>query len=336
VPFRHFLSWKPLFYGGMLPFLRALGPRRGDALLGAFGRALATSWPPRRQELDAALGRVREALGPTAGWERVATRKALEANVFRFLARDCQLDGDADAQFFSRFDVTGYEHLEEARARGRGVILLGCHLGPHLAAPHWLYRRGIPLRMLIQRPAHVSRRLNAEFDVGDGPHPQAGFFLRRQLTPEEASKRVFRTRSALRDGLIVYLKGDVPWNGPNTRPGRFLGQDHDFQSLWAEFSVLFRAPVVPVFCRHRPEGRYALTFDPPMTVVRGEESLAVTRYLSRLEGRIAAQPADAVGHLLWPCYGPPRAVASAGDAARPPGRRTPSSHLAGAGQAPAV
>ncbi len=191
------------------------------------------------------------------------------------------MDGDHAERFFSRFDVSGFEHLENARAHGRGVILLGCHLGPHLAAPHWLYRRELPLRMLIQRPAHVSRRLNAEFDIEDGPHPQAGFFLRRRLTPEEASKRVFRTRAALRDGLIIYLKGDVPWHGPNTRPGRFLGQDHDFQSLWAEFAALFRAPVVPVFCSHLPHGRYGLTFDPLITIARGEEGPAVTRVSRR-------------------------------------------------------
>lgn len=304
--FRHFLSWKPLFYDVLLPTLRAFGPTRGDALLGALGRTIATAWPPRRQELDEALRRVREALGPVAAWDHDQTLRELEGNILRFLARDCPLDDDPEERFFARYDVTGFEHLEAAVARGRGVVLLGCHLGAHLSAPHWIYRRGLPLRMLIQRPAHVSKVLQRRFDVEDGGHPQAGFFLRRRLTPEEASKRIFRTRSALRDGLIVYLKGDVPWVGPNTRPGRLLGQNQSFQSLWAEFAALFRAPVVPVFCTHLPRGRYTLTFDPVLDVSRGAEGAAVARYLARLESEIVAHPADAVGHLLWPCYGPPR------------------------------
>jgi lauroyl/myristoyl acyltransferase len=321
VRFRHFLSWKPLFYDALLPALRVPGPALGDALLGGLSWALATAWPPRGRELDTALARVRDALGPgaAAGWDERATRTELRANVLRFLARDCPLDGSSDAAFFARFEVTGFEHLGAALRRGRGVVLLGCHLGAHLSAPHWVYRRGLPLRMLIQRPAHVSRLLNARFDEAAGPHPQAGFFLRRRLTPEEASKRVFRTRAALRDGLIVYLKGDVPWVGPNTRPGRFLGQDLSFQSLWAEFAALFRAPVVPVFCTHRPRGRYALTFDPAVTVARGDEAGAVARYLARLETEIAAHPSDAVGHLLWPCYGPPRPGSRPAQA---PGRRS--------------
>src|SRR5262249_1038727 len=155
----------------------------------------------------------------------------LEGNRARFLARDCPLDGGSDEAFFARFDVRGAEHLQEALGRGRGVIMVGSHLGAHLSATHWLYRRGIPLRMLIQRPQHVSRLLQSRFDDDTGPLPQSGFFLRRRLNPEEASKRIFRTRSALRAGMIVYMKGDVPWIGPNTRPGRLLGRSQTFQSL---------------------------------------------------------------------------------------------------------
>jgi lauroyl/myristoyl acyltransferase len=303
VTFRHFLSWKPLFYETLIPLLRRFGPARGDAVLGAIGRALATAWPPRRGELAGALRRVRDDLD--APWDLDDARAALEASAIRFLARDCMLDGADDADFFGRFDVSGFEHVEEARGRGRGVILVGCHLGSHLSGMHWLYRRGVPLRLLIQRPQHVSRYLRGRFDEADGPHAQPGFFLRRDLTPEVASQRIFRTRAALRDGMAVYIKGDVPWVGSNTRPGRLLGFDRTFQSLWAELAALFRAPVVPMFCTHRPGGRFALTFDPAWTVARGGEGAAVARYLERLETEILANPADAVAHLLWPCYGPP-------------------------------
>ncbi|MFO0953885.1 MAG: hypothetical protein U0835_22565 [Isosphaeraceae bacterium] len=317
--FRHFLSWKPLFYDGLIPTLRFLGPERADNLIGALGRTVAM-WPPRRKELSLALKRAADRLD--ADWDLGEVLPRLEANIPRFLARDSLLDGAKESDFFARFDVSGFEHLQEALARGRGVILIGCHLGAHLSAPHWLYRQGVALRMLIQRPAHVSKLLNARFDEADGPHPQAGFFLRRRLTPEEASKRIFRTRAALRDGLVVYLKGDVPWEGANTRPGRLMGFDRTFQSLWADFAALFRAPVVAVFCTHLPGGRYALTFDPSWNVERGREGEAVARYLARLQEEILAHPADAVGHLLWPCYNdeprPPRNAAEATAGGDPP------------------
>jgi len=303
VTFRHLLSWKPLFYEALLPALRRLGPAPADAILGVLGRSLAAAWPPRRRELGESFRRLGPATGDPASL--AVRRKDLAANVLRYLARDCLLDGLADDAFFARFDVQGVEHLDGALARGRGVILVGSHLGAHLAATHWLFRRGATLRLLLQRAQHVSRLLRDRYDVATGPHPQAGFFLRRHMTPHEAAKRIFRTRAALHDGLIVYLKGDVPWSGPNTRPARFFGRERTFQSLWAEFSSMFETPVVSVFCTHLPGGRYALSFDPAFTVVRGEEGEAVAQYIARLEAEIVAHPADAVGHLLWPCYGPP-------------------------------
>jgi lauroyl/myristoyl acyltransferase len=319
VTFRHFLSWKSLFYDTLVPALQLLGPARADRAVAALGHLQAGVWPHRRRELTDALLRVAEALG--ADWDMPATRWLLEVNVLRFLVRDYLLDDTADAAFFARFEVSGHEHLQETLRAGKGVILVGCHLGNHLAAMHWMYRRGIPLRLLIQRVTHCSRYLRARFDVATGPHPQAGFFLRRNLTPAVASQRIFHTRSALRDGMAVYLKGDVPWFGANTRPGRFLGVERPFQSLWAEFAGLFRAPVIPVFCTHRPEGRFALVFDPPLTVTRGHEAEAVARYLGRLEAQIAAHPADAVAHLLWNCYGPATDPEQALNKRRKPSRR---------------
>src|SRR5262249_17351570 len=86
VTFRHFLSWKPLFYALLRPACRALGPTRGDALLGLTGRSLVAAWPPRRRELLDQLERARTALG--ADWDNDRTLKDLEGNVLRFLARD--------------------------------------------------------------------------------------------------------------------------------------------------------------------------------------------------------------------------------------------------------
>ncbi|HWE36603.1 MAG TPA: lysophospholipid acyltransferase family protein [Isosphaeraceae bacterium] len=300
---RHLLSWKPLFYEALLPALRRLGPARGDAVLGAIGRLTALGWPPRRRALEMSLRQARSALG--ADWEVREARDVLAGHILRFLARDYPLHGLGDEALASRFDVHGFEHLRDALAGGRGVVLLGSHLGGHLSALHWLYRRGVPLRVLVQRPQHISATLRARFDSDEPPHPQTGLFLRRALPPGAAVERVLRARAALRDGMAVYLAGDVPWSGPNARPGELLGHRRAFQSIWADLATLARAPVVPMFCTHRPRGRFALTFDPPWSLAPGGEGAAVARYLDRLEAEVRAHPADAVAYLTWPCYGPP-------------------------------
>ncbi len=304
---RRIWSWKFVFYELLLPALRALGPRPGDAVLGYIGW-LAISLRPRSKRLiHSSLRHTSVALD--ADWSIEATWPALAANTARFLARDYPLDGQTDEDVLARFDVHGYERLQTALADGRGAILVGSHLGAHIAGVHWLFRRGIPLRLLVQRPRHVSRTLDRHFDAG-GPHPQAELFLRRDLSRAVAVERIFRARSALRDGLAIYLNGDIPWTGPNTCAGSLLGYPQHLLAIWTELAVLTGAPVFLVFCTHQPGGRFALEMEAIGRLRPGEEEAAVADYLKQLEARIATCPADAVAHLLWPCYRSPAPVTS--------------------------
>jgi phosphatidylinositol dimannoside acyltransferase len=226
---RDILSWKFLFYHLLLSALRQLGPSFCDAVLAGLGRVLGALWLPRRWEHAAALTRVRQALG--ADWSPELLRPELAAATIRFLARDYPLQGISDEALRDRFDLEGIEALQAALDRKQGVIVLGSHLGGHIASVHALYRLGVPLRLLVQRPAHVSTELNHWFDRRDVSYPQSGFFVRRALSPVMAVERILRARSALRDGLAVYLTADIPWDGPNSRPGRLLGQTHRFLSV---------------------------------------------------------------------------------------------------------
>jgi len=154
----------------------------------------------------------------------------------------------------------------------------------------------------VQRPTHVSKSLSDRFDLDQTSHSQSALFVRRGLSSGEAVERVLRARSALRDGLAVYLAGDVPWPGPNARIGRLLGVEHPFQTIWIDLAVLAKTPVVLSFCRHLPEGRFSIAFEPPLTIAQGEEDRAFARYLDRLEREIARFPGEAVAYLSWPCY----------------------------------
>ncbi len=298
---RHLLSWKSLFYDAALPLLRTLGPARGDALLGGLGQVVSMCQPGRRAQIEASVARAKADLG--VDWDVAATSRALAANIPRYLARDYPIDGDNDAHVLSRFDVTGADHLDDALAAGRGVIVVGSHLGAHVAGLHWLYRRGVPLRLLVQRPGHVSRSLKLRFD-GGGPHPQPKLFLRRGLATGDAAERLLRAHAALRDGYAVYLNGDIPWPGPNARPGHFLSRDRAFLAVWADLAVLSRAPALFVTCTHLPRGRYSLEISPSFDLRPGDEPAAVASYLARLESAIRTHPAEAVAHLTWPCFGP--------------------------------
>ncbi len=148
--------------------------------------------------------------------------------------------------------------------------------------------------------------------------------LRRDLPAADAIELLSRARAALRDGLALYLCGDIPWQGPNTRPGRLLGQAQRFLAIWTELAVLTRAPVFHVFCIHLPGGRFRLELEAVGQVHSGEESEAVADYLKQLETRIATEPAQAVAHLLWPCFHPSSSDCPASRGEHVPGMTRPS------------
>ncbi len=298
---RHFLSWKPLFYQVFLPVFRQLGPRRCDAILSILGRVIITLWPSRGMELTQAIDRADRALD--AGWDREAVRRDLASSLPQFAARDYLLDGLDEATALGRFDVEGEETLQAALKLGRGAIIVGSHLGGHVAGLHWLYRRGVPLRVLVQRPNHVSSYLQSKFDEPNA-HPQRHMFLKRGLPPCQAVDRMLRAHAALRDGLAIYFTGDIPWEGPNTRPGRLLGRETEFLSVWADLAALTKAPVFLLLNKHLPGGRYRLSLEPLGVLRPGEEGLAVAQFLARLDAEIVSNPSEAVAHLLWHHYNP--------------------------------
>ncbi|MDG3006016.1 LpxL/LpxP family acyltransferase [Paludisphaera mucosa] len=297
---RRIFTWKFYFYELLLPGLGAMGPARADAIVRTAGWASTYLRPGRRARLKAAMDRVNTLLkregDDKAGWTALAESAA------RFTARDYPLDGTSDAEALARFDVVGFEAVQEVLGRGRGAILVGSHLGAHVAGMHWLYRRGLPIRALVQRPKHVSHDLDRRFDAAAAPYPQGEFFLKRHLTPAAAIERMMQARSALRDGLALYLNGDIVWDGSNTRTCRLLGRDHEFLAVWAELACLTRAPVFFVFCRHLPAGRFAIEFKrlAPTTPSKPEQALAA--YLAEVEAQVAVDPSEAVAYLTWPCY----------------------------------
>ncbi|QEH37734.1 hypothetical protein OJF2_63250 [Aquisphaera giovannonii] len=333
-PLRGLFHWKFAFYQLLLPAIRALGPGRADAILCALGKAHARSWPPRRRALHAALEAAGEVLdlGPTDGPDGGPPPSAwpdLAAGACRMLARDYLLDTRTDREALGRFEVRGEGALRRAGESDRGAILVGSHFGAHIAGLHWLFRSGLPVRALVQRPPHVSRTLGRYFDDLQPAGTDEDLFLRRGLAPDAAVGILLRARAAIRRGRMVYLCGDIPWEGANTLKGRLLGREHRLLSIWTDLAALLGVPVFHVFCTHLPGGRYRLDIDDVGRVRHGEEREALADYLKNLEGRIAARPDQAAAHLLWPCYhpaeGPPAASPNPDPTSTPrPSRRKPA------------
>lgn len=309
---RDLLSWKGWFYDLALPRLSGLDPARADRALASIGGALDALYWPRHQALDRAVDRAAACLDLDAPARR-RLRRELAANAPRFLARDLRLDGLDDAAVLARIDFEGEPHLDAARARGHGVLLVGAHFGAYLTGLHALYRRGLPLRAQLQRPQHASAYLRARLDDRSEPHPQAELLLKRRMAPADAANALLRARAALRAGYALATFGDVAW--PEGRPVAWMRHRYTLQAAWLDLAIAAGAPVVPTFATHEPGGRYRVTFDPPLTVDPRRPEAALAIYLSRVERLVRERPQEAVAYWTWPAYRPASPTPPAGAAA---------------------
>jgi len=156
----------------------------------------------------------------------------------------------------------GLDHLEAARAQGRGVILLTGHYGNFELLGAWLARR-YPLDIVVQElanPGVDAILARARRDAGVG------------LIPRGAGvRRVFH---ALRENRCVALVADQDAR----RSGVFVpffGRCCSTPAGPAELALRTGAPLVMGFALRRPDGRHELELLPPLAMPDTHDRAAV-------------------------------------------------------------
>ncbi len=157
----------------------------------------------------------------------------------------------------------GIEHLEAARARGRGTIVVTAHLGHWELGGIMLTRHGWPLTVVtLEEPsseltrwrdacrAHLGIRTVA---VGPG-HPFAFVELIQRLRQNE----------------LVAMLVDRPHEGSGAAV-RYFGGKTEFSTAPALLAHHTGATVLPAFVLQNPDGRYVAFADPPIEFVEDRD-----------------------------------------------------------------
>lgn len=150
-----------------------------------------------------------------------------------------------------RLEVQGREHLEAARAGGKGVLLMGMHFTT-LEVAACLLSKTTPYGA-VYRP-NDNPLLDAIIRFGRGRY--VSYYIDR------ADVR----------GLVRRLKkGDAVWYAPDQDYGRkhsvyapFFGMTAATITATSRIARLSGCPVVPVSYFRKPGGRYCLRFDKPL------------------------------------------------------------------------
>jgi KDO2-lipid IV(A) lauroyltransferase len=193
-----------------------------------------------------------------------------------------------------RTTLEGWEHLVTAEERGRGVLVMGAHLGAWEPVP--------PLVALYRGPMHTVGR------PADNPWIDRDVVRMRERFGGVALDKRGSVRpmlEALAAGGRVGLLIDQRVHPREGIAVPFFGRPAITSPLLARLSLRHGTPVVPVLGTLRPGGRYRVTFhppiDPPESTAGGrradpEAVAALTaRYLAFVEAEIRKRPAE----WLW-------------------------------------
>src|SRR5262245_15095586 len=145
--------------------------------------------------------------------------------------------------------------------------------------------------------------MSQHFDT-DGPLGQEKLFISRQGVPADSASSILRAARTLKAGMLLYLAGDVRWTGQLTESAPFLGRTTRFSTTWVVLAAMTQAPVVMVFCRMEPDGRYHIEFRPAFQVPKETGDKAdtarwVRHFLEILEDQVRRYPTNSNDYFFW-------------------------------------
>jgi KDO2-lipid IV(A) lauroyltransferase len=185
--------------------------------------------------------------------------------------------------------VTGREHLEKARAAGRGVIVVSAHYGASAALPVALTRLGFD-------PACMWAAL--------GPAPEGVRLIRPRRGERLMLRPLVEARGVLVEGGMLVMMGDGNFGARNVEVPLLDGAQR-FAPGFATLALTTGAIVVPAFAAIGSDQAILLEFLEPLAVaeaggradrIRG----LIAGFASTLERRLVADPALFPGNWALP------------------------------------
>jgi len=236
------LAWVLYLIADLL--VRTLPGRLADRLGVALARLAFAVHVPARARLEANLGRLLER--EPDHHVRALAQESFDNFALTF-ADFLRLGHAGRARLSTDLEVHGTEHLEAARASGRGVILLSAHLGNWELGAAWLAERGTRL--------HLAAR----------PHPSR--WVERFYARRRAAWGVQRLpgRPLWRDAAAALRRHEwVALMADRQAAGRGPARPTSVCAWAAALSERTGALVLPAVIVRLPDRRYAAYFERPL------------------------------------------------------------------------
>ncbi|MEO8753432.1 MAG: acyl-CoA synthetase [Casimicrobiaceae bacterium] len=192
---------------------------------------------------------------------------------------------------FDLFDieVIGAQIITDLVAAGRGVLLIGAHLGS-FEVLRSLAREDLGVQVAMVMYEENARKVNAALAAAN---PAA----REDIISLGRADSMLQVRQRLQDGCVVGILGDRSLGGDATIAVAFLGEQAAMPSGPFRMAAMLRQPVIFMTGLYLGKNRYRIHFEPvadfsaAATQPRGEAlDEAVARYAAILERQCRAAP----------------------------------------------
>lgn len=223
--------------------------------------------------------------------EREVTRLIgdMSENVGRVLGESMHLEAFAGSGN-PRLVLTGTEHVDAARATGRGILFIGGHFANWELFEVALAGMGLDGAKVLQHPSNP-------FVLEMVAHYRYAYGLDEQIASGEG---VFtRVRDALNAGRVVQMLADQRTAKGAKVP--FFGVETTTNLVPARVARETGAPVILMSIRRTGLARFAITFRPPRSFGPTDDEIAIMRWVNAFyEGELRATPGQWLwGHPRW-------------------------------------
>jgi len=248
-------------------------PRR---LVLALGRGLGRVWGALdARHVKVASDNLRQAF-PDWSEERVRrTARGVYAHFGAVILDLLWMAGRPAEELLALADLEGVEHLQNARAAGRGVVSPSGHLG------NWEVQAAASVPK-VGNVAMIARPLdNPELDkLLNGLRTSTGNTV---IYKQKALAQVIQT---IRSGGIVAILIDQNMQAKDGIFVRFFGRPACTTTVAAALALKTGCAIVPVRCLLQRNGRYRMVYGPPVewprTGRKDEDVAALTQHLTSL------------------------------------------------------
>lgn len=290
-----------LVYGWLTRIIAGVPPGLGYVLADALTEAHFRLFPARRH---AALANLAVIMPRATRRERMRVARTMMQSYNRMMFEFFRLPHLTRQELLHSIEVTGREHLEQAVARGRGVVITCTHVGNWELAAVVLAQWGYAL------------------------HAVAGVQLARWLTPavrETKSELAIQTvapedgfRKLLRalehnDLVALMVDGDIFSHGVRVD---LFGREVSFPSGPGVLAQRTGALIICGYCERLRPGRFRIVMEPPLDPAAFPDTASLIDAVARTSERHIREHLDqwCIFRPLWEA--PPSAVPEPAGATR--------------------